>query len=139
MTPTKFKFRAYDSQTQKFYYSDKMYTNHYFMFHDDTLNCFGEDYKCSPVEMFTGFLDEDETEIYAGDIISFRVDCFVVDWQYRGCVVFTGQRFQLWNKPDNEYYGSDGGFDLDWICYQDDTLKIVGNIHQNPELIEEGK
>ena len=150
MTPI--KFRAYDPRTQEFYYSDKVYDDHYFSFRDDTLNCFGMikkqslqfgeaiTYKCLPVEMFTGKLDEDEKEIYEGDIVDFTVfDCFGGDEQYRGYVVFTGQRYQLWNKPDSEYYGDDGGFDLDWVCYQDDTLKVIGNINQNPELIEEGK
>jgi len=155
---TKIKFRAYDPRTREFYYTNQVYDDHNFSFCDSTLRCFGwieeresfrfdeapeyitYTYECSPVEMFTGKLDEDEKEIYEGDIVDFTVfDCFGGDEQYRGYVVFTGQRYQLWNKPDSEYYGDDGGFDLDWVCYQDDTLKVIGNINQNPELIEEGK
>jgi len=133
MTPI--KFRAYDFGTGKFYFSNRVYDDHYFAFRDDTLKCFGENYECLPVEMFTGKLDEDEKEIYAGDIVDFTVfDCFGGDEQYRGCVVFTDGLFQLWNRPNSEFFGDYHGFGQDAVCY----LKVIGNIHQNPELIEEG-
>jgi uncharacterized phage protein (TIGR01671 family) len=82
---------------------------------------------------FTGLRD-----IYEGDWLEFSVfDHNGSDTQYKGCVVYQGSRFVIFNKPDDEYYGSDGAFDLDWVVEQDDEIKIIGNIHENPELLEQ--
>jgi hypothetical protein len=82
---------------------------------------------------YTGLKD-----IYEGDWLEFSVfDHNGSDTQYKGCVVYQGSRFVIFNKPDDEYYGSDGAFDLDWVVEQDDEIKIIGNIHQHPELLEQ--
>ncbi len=89
---------------------------------------------------FTGLKDKNGVEIYEGDKLSFTVfDPFDNDTQYTGYVVYTGSRFQIWNKPDDEYYGSDGGFELDLVVNQDDEIEIIGNIYENPELLGENK
>jgi len=74
-----------------------------------------------------------EKEVFAGDKLAFTVfDCFDNDTQYEGYVVWSGSRFMLWNKPDDEFYGDDGGFDLDWVLNQDYEAKVIGNIYENP-------
>lgn len=87
---------------------------------------------------FTGLYDKNYREIYEGDILEFTVfDHNGRDTIYQGVVLYGGSRFMLWNSLENEMYGSDGGFDLDWILSQDDEAEIIGNIHDNPELMEE--
>lgn len=88
---------------------------------------------------FTGLTDKNGAKIFQGDICDFSVfdfnDC---DTQYRGVVVYSGSRFMLWKTAESEYCGADGGFDLDWVIGQDDEFEVVGNIHDNPELLEGG-
>lgn len=90
------------------------------------------------VGQYTGLTDKNDVKIFEGDICDFTVfDYLDNDTQYRGVVIYAGSRFMLWKSEDNEYYGADGGFDLDWVVAQDDEFEIIGNIHDNPELLEE--
>ena len=87
---------------------------------------------------YTGLTDKNGRKIFEGDICEFSVfDYNGSDTQYKGVVVYTGSRFMLWKSEKSEYYGSDGGFDLDWVVGQDDEFEIIGNIFDNPELIGE--
>ncbi len=86
---------------------------------------------------YSGFEDTNDIEIYAGDKIEFcTFDYNGHDTQYVGYVVDCGSRFMIWKTPDSEFFGSDGGFELDFIMSQDDSVEIIGNIYENPELIE---
>jgi YopX protein. len=45
----------------------------------------------------------------------------------------------IWKTIESEYYGNDGGFDLDWTVEQDGTFEVTGNIYENKELLERGE
>lgn len=86
---------------------------------------------------YTGLTDKSKRNIFEGDICEFSVfDYNGSDTQYKGVVVYTGSRFMLWKSKESEYYGNDGGFDLDWTISQDDEIEVIGNIFDNPELLE---
>lgn len=92
----------------------------------------------STIGQYTGLTDKNGVKIFEGDICDFTVfDCLDNDTQYRSVVVYSGSRFMLWKSVDNEYYGADGGFDLDEVVTQDDEFEIIGNIQDNPELLKE--
>lgn len=87
----------------------------------------------SSVGQFTGLTDCKGKEIYEGDILDFTIfDVFGGDRQYRGVVRYCGSCFMIWQPLDGE-----DCLDLDWIIEQDDELEIIGNIYDNPELIEQ--
>ena len=56
-----------------------------------------------------------------------------------GVVVYDGSRFMLWKSAESEYFGNDGGYDLDWVLAQDDEFAVNGNRWDNPELLEEAQ
>ena len=75
------------------------------------------------VEQYTGLKDKNGREIYEGDIIRDY------DEGYLYKVVFRDGSFMFHDYLNNDYY------------YDDDLPEheIIGNIHETPELLEEGK
>lgn len=94
------------------------------------------------VGQYTGLSDKNSKKIFEGDIIAFTVfDYNGGDTQHKGVVKWSdteklATRFMIWHNNENEYYGADGAFDFDWVHYQDSELEIIGNIYDNPELLE---
>ena len=81
---------------------------------------------------YTGLKDKDGKEIYEGDIISFVVfDCFGNDRQYKGVV--------RWSDFGFVVEVSDDSFELGWVAAKQDVLKVIGNIHDNPEMVKGNK
>lgn len=92
----------------------------------------GTDKLWSDVMQFTGLKDKNGTEIYEGDILYFVMHEKIID----GII-----------KKDTHYitapviYHSGGFFTHkdDDVCiglWIDDTVEVVGNIYENPELLE---
>lgn len=76
------------------------------------------------IGQFIGKLDKNGDRIFEGDIVAYRGDeNGVIDYDEesaRFCVVF-----DTWSTDFDHLYGKE--------------LEVVGNIHDNPELMEEGK
>lgn len=86
---------------------------------------------------YSEFKDIKEEQISELDILLFTVfDYNGHDTQYRGVVKFDNGKFRVWNNEKNEFFKYDEGFDLDWIVSQDDEIEIIGNVVDNPELME---
>jgi hypothetical protein len=117
------KFRAWDGTENRFYpwtddlfvsCSGKIFEVDYDDIEEGTpIECFS----CFEIEQFTGLHDKNGKEIYEGDIV--RGPGFGAVSVY-----FDGGRFCLYFLGD-EY----------WNEYAD-KIEIVGNIHENPELLE---
>ena len=78
----------------------------------------------STVGQFTGLCDRNGKEIYEGDIVRNESAgfCGVVQYKDAAFIIFLGEM---------------NGALL--ICLQTGSLEIIGNIHDNPELLKGGK
>ena len=85
------------------------------------------------VGQFTGMLDKNGREIYEGDIIKI-VEKFDDENVYtgNGVVCFEEGIYELQNGKHFAYLG--------WLMHNDDIkLEVIGNIHDNPELLKGGE
>jgi hypothetical protein len=109
------KFRAWDKKTNRYNYKGIL---HYWLchVHTDTGEC--PNSASFIIEQFTGLHDKRGKEIYEGDIIEYNKNIFVVIFKY-GAFGY-------------KYFG-----DFHWLVnYNKDDLEVIGNIHENPELLE---
>ena len=125
----RFKFRVV-------YYNDV--EKKYFIFEPDLISANGtarayaygesgadEYYDIVTLNQCTGLKDDDDNLIYEGDIIRvFRVSGTMQGEIFLDVVKWNNLRHRF----DTENHG---------IIDEDDVLKVVGNIYENPELLEE--
>lgn len=87
------------------------------------------------VGQFTGLFDEDGREIYEGDIIKI-VEEFDDENVYtrNGVVCFEEGIYELQDENGKHFAY------LGWLMHDDaiTKLEVIGNIHDNKSLIEEG-
>ena len=117
------KFRGKDRRTGKWFYGNLYVKDIYGRTHICTheRGCF--DIDSETVSQFTGLYDCDGKEIYEGDILDFNGLKIEVRF-VRGVFAL------LCNGDlDNELCGD---------CRTDLFAKVIGNIHDNPELLKGG-
>lgn len=87
------------------------------------------------IGQFTGLTDEDQHDIYEGDIIKI-VEEYDDENVYTsiGVVCFVEGIYELQDKNGKHFAY------LGWTMHNEDVIKleVVGNIHDNPEMLEEG-
>ena len=89
------------------------------------------------VGQYTGIKDENDIEIFEGDIIDFSYDMFVGNFNTfvaKGIVVFEEGAFYV-QCLENERLTKDESYLLYTINI--DTIEVIGNIYDNPELLKE--
>ena len=85
----------------------------------------------------TGLADENDVEMFDGDIVSFVIfDHNDNDTAYVGKIVHEDSVVTIHSFEEDGCFGSDGPFDLWWVHTQDDTMTVMGNVYQNPELFD---
>ncbi len=80
---------------------------------------------------YTGLKDKNGKEIYEGDIVKYDCELYIIN-------------FGFWEPGNGDHIQSAYGYYLDPVNKEkryyeycpDETCEIIGNIHENPELLE---
>jgi len=122
-----FKFRFWDSFNECYCYSEKQ-TSLYGFFNLFEATKQG---KNNPIlQQFTGIEDNNEKEVYEGDIHLSEVEDDGKIIKGYLPIVFDNGAFWL-----DQSFKKDGTY-LTLLCEYDEPLNIVGNIYENAELLK---
>ena len=112
MKITEFGFRIFSYQKNEFYYCDNLKLD---LLIDDS----------SEVEMWSGFYDKNGKKVYDGDLFSWNGEL--------ATIVYDKGWFKARHKKyaDTSLYSFENKKKENFL-----TIKVLGNIHENPELLK---
>ncbi len=91
------------------------------------------------VGQVTGLSDNEGNNIFEGDVISFCADIFDGDFatnSYVGSVLYEDGEFFIRATVENGKPISGRYFSIAETLVEDEEARVVGNIHDNPELLQ---
>jgi uncharacterized phage protein (TIGR01671 family) len=113
------KFRVWDESQNNMWYINDLY-----WFEENFVHSFDENPDLT-FQQFTGLKDKDGREIYEGDIVDTYVSRL---GEYRLVVEYHAPAFDFFTLPKPMEFQ---------MCFSEiNDPKIIGNIFENPELLE---
>lgn len=83
----------------------------------------------------TGLLDKNGTEIFEGDIVKrYRSPFFKAEWEYLIETVVREKASLLLGRDFGKNFGT---LPFDSPFAKENLLEVIGNVHENPELLKE--
>ena len=83
----------------------------------------------------TGLFDKKGVEIFEGDIVKrYKIPFFKAEWEYQIETVIKEKASLLLGRKYGKNFGT---ISFDSPFAKSELLEVIGNIHQNPELLEE--
>lgn len=127
-----YKFRGYDVNCKKWVYGDLVHDKKVTVTGlEDRVKVGGYEVVPESVGLWTGLKDKNGKEIYKGDIVRWDRD------QKMYVVVFRNGMFYASVEECNPHIY--GGFPLWFFCVEEQYCTIVGNIHDNSELLAKSR
>ena len=81
----------------------------------------------------TGLFDKNGTEIFEGDIVKrYRSPFFKAEWEYLIETVVRKKASLLLGRDFDENFGT---LPFDSPFAKENLLEVIGNVHENPELL----
>ena len=88
---------------------------------------------------YTGLKDKNGKEIYEGDIVKVKLYKGEEEKYFIGKVEYFGSNFIVDADNNSEYHVYDlDGFGIDYR-YNLEDCEVIGNLYDNPELLEKGE
>ena len=122
-----YKFRAWDSLAEKMYSWTEL-------LNQNLKNIFTIPEQCGyHLMQYTGLKDKNGKEIYEGDIIFIKGETKLLDIKGKVEYSNTFAQFIITNT------GSVANETEPLGDYEEENIEVIGNIYDNPELLEEGE
>lgn len=125
------KYRAWDKIDDEFLFSEKLGLSEFFLIIERR----NEVQKSCILEQFTGLRDKNGKEIYEGDILKLTEDCR--NYHYYNGRIFQCKYVIAFGTTPGLFFVSHGELIDINTARKPEKYEIIGNIHENPELIEQ--
>lgn len=131
MTKRPIEFRTWDKKLEKY-----INPAHIYLVGDGSLRSWGDnllDKSRFIVEFFTGLLDRNGTKIFENDIVTVESLNNKDAVDFTGKIYWCGDRWHIEDKMGCDYDNGDyyRGDEINWV-----RIEVIGNVHQNPELLK---
>lgn len=133
------KFRAWDKHGQKMFANDELIIWNGNVYANDSKKLTCNNLKGWSIDdeylmQSTGLFDKNNKEIFEGDIVKrYKSPFFKAEWEYRIEIVIKEKASLLLGRSFDKNFGT-RPFETPFT--KSVLLEVIGNIYENPELLE---